>query len=235
MIVGTSLSALVLTAYGEELRPSAKLMRRVSRVSAASEAVRAEGVQKHSRSVSSSNEVIGDEELRQMRGHTVVPADEAELSVLDYGGKMISASVNVGEVVGITCANEDCETLGWGESLRDTTICGSSTSAVCGASNTAPLQSCSGVVNWDGALAFCRAAGARLCTIAELEAEEVGCTGCGYNQVEVWSSSGCQQGYFTYYRGDESVGNLIQRTTCYNETSLFYARCCADLGSKCSG
>ena len=44
---------------------------------------------------------------------------------------------------------------------------------------------------WNHATSICRAAGARLCTVAELQADEARCTGCQHDGEQVWTGSTC--------------------------------------------
>lgn len=50
---------------------------------------------------------------------------------------------------------------------------------MCGASDQSPLPGCSGKLTFLAARDFCQAAGARLCSLAELVADEARSTGCG--------------------------------------------------------
>eukprot|EP00808_Paulinella_micropora_P020117 g52821.t1 len=50
---------------------------------------------------------------------------------------------------------------------------------------------CSGLVDYEGAVAFCEAYGLRLCTLQEMENRETIHTGCGYNAKHSWTSTSC--------------------------------------------
>eukprot|EP01051_Picozoa_sp_SAG22_P001416 SAG22_NODE_55_length_23749_cov_24.622918_8_plen_1706_part_00 len=60
---------------------------------------------------------------------------------------------------------------------------------VCGASQGCTWN-CTEAVSWQAARDRCAAAGGRLCSLAELLANETKSTGCGFDAVPVWSSSG---------------------------------------------
>ena len=75
-------------------------------------------------------------------------------------------------IVPVTVSESTCEDLGW----VNADIYGST--SVCGESDLG-LGGCSGALRWSEARAFCEDAGARLCTVAELAADEARGTGCG--------------------------------------------------------
>ena len=81
-----------------------------------------------------------------------------------------------------------CADLGWGNaaSYGSTSVCGESDLS---------LGGCSGAVAWEVAEAFCSSAGARMCTVAELQADEAKASGCGLDRKWVWSSDVCSGGY----------------------------------------
>jgi hypothetical protein len=62
---------------------------------------------------------------------------------------------------------------------------------VCGATNAAPLGSCSGARRWAWAQRWCAAVGARLCRAAELASGVGQASGCNYDYAPVWSSDSC--------------------------------------------
>ena len=88
------------------------------------------------------------------------------------------------------------------------------------------------------ARALCAGAGARLCTRAELEANEAAGTGCGLDGKRVWSSTACEvdtgeegDGYFAV-AGSTRAGMLPARCTRATATSVA-VRCCADVAAEC--
>jgi len=99
-------------------------------------------------------------------------------------------------------SESNCTTLGW------STAGGSA--SVCGESDASPLAGCSGALNWSAAVSFCEAVGARLCTKAEIDADEAAGTGCSYDSELVWTSTRCDD-YGSYWRIKEktALGQLI--------------------------
>lgn len=58
------------------------------------------------------------------------------------------------------------------------------------------MSSCLSGVSWEEARVKCENAGARLCTIEELENDIPRGTGCGYDWQMVWSTTPCQGGVY---------------------------------------
>jgi hypothetical protein len=95
-------------------------------------------------------------------------------------------------------------------------------------------HACREMSNFVAALEMCECAGARLCTIAELEDDVTKNTGCNFDMARVWSSSRT--------RGSEVCDSLTERWTvagsqefedrfpaaCRDFTELLAVRCCAD-------
>merc|ERR1711871_563785 len=84
-------------------------------------------------------------------------------------------------------------------------------------------QTTSGGTGFAMANQLCRDAGARLCTIDELQNRETRGTGCGYDHNEVYSSTPCGGGVLAM------AGNGEGPQTCHTDLSDDLAvRCCAD-------
>ena len=67
--------------------------------------------------------------------------------------------------------------------------------AVCGERDgRTKTGKCSGAVDFATAKAHCEHTGARLCTFAEVDADEAKNTGCNYDDKRVWSSTSCGTG-----------------------------------------
>ncbi|MCA9518673.1 MAG: hypothetical protein KC635_27240, partial [Myxococcales bacterium] len=114
-----------------------------------------------------------------------------------------------------------CAQLGW----SDGATWGSA--SVC--ARSAPGASCSGAVSWSAAVAFCEAAGARLCSVEELRADEARDSGCAYDDARVWSSTACGAMARTTLAGATTgVGNVAEACTGEGEATTAVARCCAD-------
>ncbi|MEO1271123.1 MAG: hypothetical protein AAFX99_23780, partial [Myxococcota bacterium] len=113
-----------------------------------------------------------------------------------------------------------CAELGWG---------GPGTAEVCAASRVVGNETeCSGDVTHAQAVAICDAAGARLCTLVELERDETRGTGCGYDDARVWSQSSCgPSGMWT--RAGNTLFQEQFPTTCTDTEGFAAVRCCADV------
>eukprot|EP00040_Diaphanoeca_grandis_P037702 m.248252 g.248252 ORF g.248252 m.248252 type:complete len:249 (-) comp33863_c3_seq14:4570-5316(-) len=99
---------------------------------------------------------------------------------------------------------------------------------------------CSGAVTWPEANDFCESQGARLCTGAELVADETHGSGCNYDYQQIWSSDKCNscpnensdvEGLLSYqvefgYSAVSDLGGSGHE--CRAATNLAYTRCCAD-------
>ena len=101
---------------------------------------------------------------------------------------------------------KSCSELGWVEVYGDSpssspTVCASSddlggtsswsTSCPSGTSCRGRSNACSGLLNFQDAQNLCSNAGARPCTINEIENNEAADTGCCYDCELIWSSTGC--------------------------------------------
>ena len=117
-------------------------------------------------------------------------------------------------------SQSSCGDLGW------TNIDQYGSTGVCGASEIS--GSCSGAVSWAAAEAFCSDAGARLCTVAELQADETRGTGCQSNNALVWTSEVCGTGHSVA----PGATTRIDAPSCNADgSSGINARCCADVAT----
>ena len=82
-----------------------------------------------------------------------------------------------------------CSELGW----RDGGTFGSARACARASDAPALARGCSGLVSWTAARDACADAGARLCTLDELAADEARGTGCGYDAEFVWSVDGVRR------------------------------------------
>ena len=114
-----------------------------------------------------------------------------------------------------------CAELGWFPEAPNY-----GTSLVCGASKRggSPVGSCSGPLTWDQANSFCTEAGARVCTLAELQADEAKGTGCLLNKKRVWSDDPCEEGQWSEFGSTRGGSEPL----CSDNNTLLGARCCAD-------
>jgi len=82
--------------------------------------------------------------------------------------------------------------------------------------------------SWREASNVCGKAGARLCTIEELQADETRNTGCGHDLKLVWTSDdiGCKLGQHAAVAGSTSAGN--KAVPCRSDSFSAAVRCCGD-------
>ena len=109
-----------------------------------------------------------------------------------------------------------CDELGW------TNAASWGSSEVCG--NSQLDGSCSGAITWREAVSLCEDGGARLCSVAELQANEARSTGCGIDRDLLWTSDACDGGYNLAYGA--SFGG--SDTPCVSGAEANKVRCCAD-------
>eukprot|EP01044_Picomonas_judraskeda_P007136 COSAG03_NODE_750_length_5996_cov_3.402408_2_plen_876_part_01 len=109
---------------------------------------------------------------------------------------------------------------------------------------------------WGHAAAICTAIGSRLCTVAELQAEETRGSGCQHDNEWVWAADTCADGHMTAVGGNHCSGancggghrcdecenaaaadGCVCPARCYaNDNSEPAVRCCADVaGPDCAG
>ncbi|MCB9730101.1 MAG: C-type lectin domain-containing protein, partial [Deltaproteobacteria bacterium] len=137
-----------------------------------------------------------------------------------------SSCTATSECVAPARSASSCDELGWTNAANH----GSPT--VCGETDNAPLAGCSGPVTYAQAASLCAAAGARLCTVTELAANETRGTGCGYDKYAVWSSTACDSGHWSapgsdLFLGTDDAPGIPH--VCTADSSVRVARCCADV------
>ena len=102
-----------------------------------------------------------------------------------------------------TCSSAKCEDLGWSADVVgvDDSVCGGT---IDGSGQGGP-SGCSGSVSFDAALDICQDAGARLCTLEEVQNGEAAGSGCNYDAELVWTQTRCDEsGTFKVVLGDGS-------------------------------
>ena len=87
------------------------------------------------------------------------------------------------------------------------------------------------VTTYDEARAVCHSDGARLCTLAELEAHETAGAGCGHDGRRIWSSTSCGfSSSFTQF-GVSRHGSMQSNCESHRSPSG-HVRCCADTSTN---
>lgn len=120
-----------------------------------------------------------------------------------------------GVMIGNTISGKTCSSLGW------STAGGSAD--VCGERDASPLSGCSGTMTYIQAKTFCEGVGARLCTDAEVVADEGTGTGCSYDSALVWTSTTCGTDQKIVRDGSGDASN-----SCVSTGSSYVAQCCGD-------
>lgn len=97
---------------------------------------------------------------------------------------------------------------------------------VCGGTRLPGGQGCQSGT-YDEAKAICEDAGARLCTLQELEDGETKGTGCGLDEEQVWTSTKCATGPDRWMN---AKGKNAHRPDCDRPSKhVLGVRCCADV------
>jgi len=154
-----------------------------------------------------------------------------ELGAL-YGGDWRTTTANFARGSDQVCGESDTGFLG-----DDGDLCFGG--QVAGGADTALFAGDS----WGHAGAICMAIGSRLCTIAELQAEETRGTGCAHDNEWVWAAEECDGGHMTAVGGNHNGQNRCVDTgectagqnpctcnaRCTPDTMHEAVRCCADV------
>ena len=100
--------------------------------------------------------------------------------------------------------------------------------------------------SWGHAASICMAIGSRLCTVAELQAEETRGTGCDHDNEWVWAAEACDGGHMTAVGGNHNGQNRCVDTgeceagqnpctctaRCTADATPEAVRCCADVAGQ---
>ena len=81
--------------------------------------------------------------------------------------------------------------------------------------------------------AICAQVGARLCTEAELAADEGRGTGCAMDNANVWTSDTCPTGHVAADGDSRPQSNFVD-SACVADTELRFVRCCASGPDLCA-
>jgi hypothetical protein len=122
----------------------------------------------------------------------------------------------------------------WPTQHGDVMVCGESDNGL-GPNHTAHCYGASGatgadVIGWSQAHTICANAGARMCTIDELEADETQGTGCLHDRAMVWTGEvgHCAAGEHMTVIGAGGGSTGHRRRNCVVDTGSAAVRCCAD-------
>ena len=118
----------------------------------------------------------------------------------------------------------------WPTAMGGAAVCGESDQGLgMGSSSTCYGQLGTASIGFSQANSICSDAGARLCTVEELEADETRGTGCNHDSMFVWSSTdiGCQDGQHLAVMGSSAFADGTQ--ICVENGASAAVRCCADV------
>jgi hypothetical protein len=126
-----------------------------------------------------------------------------------------------------TLSEKSCQELQWTQGAGRLATCGSSVdpSGQCFTDG----QNTSNTRTYAESDAQCKAMGARLCTIAEVSADEVRATGCQVDGRWAWTTTQCGR------CGEDAVFQYLesgQTKRCVKKTAQAHHRCCADATSE---
>ena len=130
-------------------------------------------------------------------------------------------------------ADRSCEQLGWATDRGSPWVCSESDLAHDGTVAGSDAQ-CHGADNSETeghthAASICQDVGARLCTLEEIQAEETRGTGCGHDNDQVWTSSLCEDGFYS------AQGSGRGSVVCNADLAANHAvRCCSDVSEEFS-
>ena len=114
-------------------------------------------------------------------------------------------------------SNKDCKGLKWNDGFGTKDVCAESDVPKCVSSAT-----------WSQALGTCNAVGARLCTLAEVLADETRGTGCQWDNSRTWTSSPCHNGGVWTAAGSSIYKNTYPVECTPISQAVATVRCCGD-------
>ena len=126
-----------------------------------------------------------------------------------------------------TLSERSCQDLQWTQGKGRLATCGSSVDA--SGKCFTDGQNVSDTRSYMESEAQCKAVGARLCTIAEVSADEVRATGCQVDGRWAWTTTQCGR------CGEDAVFQYMetgQDKRCVKKTDQAFHRCCADASSE---
>jgi hypothetical protein len=120
----------------------------------------------------------------------------------------------------------------WPTQSGDVMVCGESDQGL-GPNHTSHCYGAAGAtgtdaIGWVQAHTICANAGARMCTVDELEADETRGTGCSHDRAMVWTGEAghCAAGEHMTVIG--AGGGTSRRRNCVSDSGSAAVRCCAD-------
>ncbi|MFO0747354.1 MAG: hypothetical protein U1F43_17055 [Myxococcota bacterium] len=146
-----------------------------------------------------------------------IAACDETAQVLSDAGTVWTLDAGIGQSISgasLYQGSTPCASLGLDASLHGAT-------GVCGGT-----PGCSGAMAFDAAQTLCAASGMRLCTLAELHADEAADGACGYDAARVWSSTTCAGGVQTAAGAAANAGAVPDQCTATSGSAD--VRCCAD-------
>jgi hypothetical protein len=114
-------------------------------------------------------------------------------------------------------SSKTCGALGWAPAATSPFVCGASKIG-----DECPLDGA-----YDAAEKYCKDAGARLCTVEELEKDVTKGTGCKSDCAAIWSSTTCEGGGHKIAAGAAKCAKE-HPTKCGTTSDVARPRCCAD-------
>lgn len=171
--------------------------------------------------------------VRQMEACEFTPCGNDAVCVPDARGEDYTCNcgpgfVGVADQAGRGCSLlqpscKTCAELGWSATYGSQKVCGESE----GADGVCPPA-----MDHADADAFCTAQGARLCTLAEVQAGTASRTGCGFDAERTWAKDLCDSGQGAYsFSGNTMVYPEIA-LECSPRNSKLVFRCCADAAAQ---
>ena len=155
-------------------------------------------------------------------------AEDATGAPLDCGWSseqgvcVVGAFTNPFEAAEAGCVGavpaKSCAELGYQTRAGNADVCGTSR----------PDGACATSASYVDALHTCLDRGARLCTVAEIEADATRGTGCGFDRAYVWSASLCRGGVYVAAGSSRFSAQLPEACVAGRDGDAHAIRCCAD-------
>jgi hypothetical protein len=174
----------------------------------------------------------------QPEGYVFTSADPT-LRPVGRDKRRVHVAMSPSVVTESNMSSASCASLGWSmPKLAGSPECFAGSDVyphVCAASMMPPLPGCSGKRAWHDARNFCSEVGARLCTETEYAAGLGRCSGCGYDEEFVWTSTSCGSRSHIAHKIGKPGARVSEAVCTPDEMAEAYSRCCADAeGSSAS-
>jgi hypothetical protein len=158
-------------------------------------------------------------------GITALNEETFQMPVVRMIGQIVDSDIPSVPVVDTQLSSQSCSELGW-MSINGVPVCSSAK-----VSNSSCLPDIEKSMAFQEAEATCQAAGARLCSVEELEKQSNNpAVGCGIDDQRVWTSTPCGCGGHLSQASklDKQDPMAVMPRICSADTETLVVQCCAD-------